>query len=423
VRGTLDTYVTGIDAPDDVTVVFTLSQAYSPGLYDLGHQPIVPEHIWKDVTDPATYTNENPVGTGPFTEVGTFEAQYYEILKNPNYWQEGKPYIDGLRFPTYPTNDQANLGMVNGDIDWASHFVPDIEKTYIEKDPEHFHYWFPPTGATVHLYANTTRPPFDDVNVRKAISMALDRDQMVTVAMYDYTHPADATGMSDEFNPFKPEDVVAAGDWVSMNVDKANELLDAAGLAKDGDVRKLADGTAMEYEILVVTGWSDWVSSCQIMAKNLEEIGIKASVKSYDYPAWIDLVQKGDFDLSIGWGEEGPTPYNFYRGLMSSKTRMEPGEVGIQNWHRFASPEADALLDQFATTSDPDEQAQTVGELAKLYSDSAPAIPLFPGPAWGEFNTMRFTDFPSEENPYALLSCFAFPDALIVLNTIKPVEQ
>ena len=55
-----------------------------------------------------------------------------------------------------------------------------------------------------------------------------------------------------------------------------------------------------------------------------------------------------------------------------------------------------------------------------LFADNAPLIPLFPGPDWGEFNTMRFTDFPSEENPYALLAGYENPERLIQLTTIKP---
>ena len=129
------------------TIVITFKQVFTPALYDVGEQMIVPEHIWKDVEDPITFLNENPVGTGPFTGVGAFQPQYYEVLKNPNYWQEGKPYIDGFRAPLYPNNDSANLALVGGEIDQASNFVPDIENTYVAKDPEHFHYWFPAVGS------------------------------------------------------------------------------------------------------------------------------------------------------------------------------------------------------------------------------------------------------------------------------------
>jgi len=123
-------------------VAFKFKSGYTPALYDLANQIVVPEHIWKDVSDPLTWTNDNPVATGPFTEVTKFESQIYVIEKNPYYWQEGKPAFQGIRFPAYADNDAANLALVNGDLDWAGNFVPDIENTYVAKNSENNHYYF-----------------------------------------------------------------------------------------------------------------------------------------------------------------------------------------------------------------------------------------------------------------------------------------
>lgn len=421
-RAVLDGYVTTIEAPDDTTAVFTFSEPFTPGLWDLGESMIVPEHIWKDVDDPVTFTNENPVGSGPFTEIGTFEAQYYEVLANPNYWQEGMPYIKGLRFPALPDNDSANLATVNGEVDWASNFIPDIESAYVAKDPEHFHYWFPSTGDEVMLYVNCTKAPFDDVNVRKAFSMAIDRAQIVQIAMYDYTQPADATGLSDAYPTWKNQAAVDGGAAaVTLDLDAANKLLDDAGLIRDGDVRKLPDGSEMSYEINVVTGWSDWVQSVQIIAQNFEEIGVKLEVKAYDFAAWYEKVTKGEFDVSIGWSAGGPTPYNFYRGQMSSLTYEDIGTVGNENWHRFKDADADKLLADFAASTDDAAKTDMINQLQMLFVEKFPAIPLFPGPQWGEYNSMRFTDFPNADNPYTILSCYGYTERLIALTTIKPV--
>lgn len=187
-------YVSSVTAPNATTVEFNFSQVFTPGFYDIINQVIVPEHIWADIEDPVKTTNENPVGTGPFTEVTIFQNQVFQVEKNPNYWQPGKPYIQGFRQPAYPGNEQANQATINGENDYAANFIPDIEKTYVSKDPENFGYWFPSVGATVMLYLNTTRAPFDNTDVRKAISMAIDRNQIVQVAMFDYTKPADVTG-------------------------------------------------------------------------------------------------------------------------------------------------------------------------------------------------------------------------------------
>lgn len=418
-------YLESVAAIDDTTVEFTFKEIFTVGLYDVMQQVIVPEHIWKDVADPVTFTNETPVGTGPFTEVSNFQNQIYEVRKNANYWQPGKPMIAGMRFPAYPGNDQANLATVNGENDWAGNFIPDIEKVFVAKDPAHHGYYFPSVGATVMLYLNTTRAPFDDVNVRKAISMAINREQIVSVAMYDYTKPADATGLSDAYPSYKSQAVVDAGDWVKLNVDEANRLLDTAGLARGADgTRALPDGTPLVYDINVVSGWSDWVSACNIIAQNLKEVGIQASVKSYDFSAWIDRVQKGEFDMSIGWSNGGATPLNYYRGQMATTTVKPVGEVSDQNWQRFGSAEADALLTRFASTSDAAEQKQYAEQLQQLFSDNAPALPLFPGPAWYQYNTSRFTGFPTRDDPYAQGSPFGTgtPEQLLVLTSVKPTE-
>lgn len=407
-----------IEATDDATVVFTFNEVNTIGLYDIGNQVIVPEHLWADVEDPVTYTNEEPVGTGPFTEVARFEAQIFELHANPNYWQEGKPYIRGLRMPAFPSNDAIQLATINGEIDWNANFIPDVENTFVAQDPENFHYWFPPTGAVVHLYLNTTVAPFDNVDVRKAVSMALDREQIVDIAMFGYTHPGDPTGLSDAFEEAKDETALAAG-WTTRNVDEANALLDAAGLAMDGNVRTLEDGTPLEFDLNVVSGWSDWVQSCEIMARNLSEIGFNVTVQPYDQTTWQTRVQNGDFTMSIGWSSQGSTVYNFYRGVMSSITLEDIGTSAGENWHRFALPEADELLVQFAATSDEAEQAEISAQLQQLYAERAPAVPLFPGPQWGEFNTRRFEGFPSDEDPYALLSTYS-TERGIVMTTVRP---
>lgn len=417
-------YIASVEAPNDTTAVFTFARVFTPGLYDIVHQNIVPEHVWQAVEDPVTFLNENPVGTGPFTEVTRFQNQIYAVGKNPNYWQEGKPYIAGMRFPAYPGNDQANLATINGENDWAGNFIPDIERTYVSKNPDNFGYWFPPTGATVMLYLNTTKAPFDDPNVRKAVSMAINREQIVTVAMYNYTKPADVTGLSDAYPNFKVEEPssLVDADWTQYDMAKANEMLDAAGLTMGPrGTRTLPDGTPLSFDINVVSGWSDWVSAVNIIAQNLKAVGIDASVKTYDFSAWFDRVQKGEFTASIGWSSGGATPFNYYRGQMSELSLVPVGEAAGENWHRFVNEQADELLAQFVSTSDPAEQQELATQLQEAFAETAPAVPLFPGPMWYEYNTTDFTDFPTEEDPYVVGSPFnAAAEALLVMTTIKP---
>lgn len=408
---------------DENTVEFRFERLYVPGFGEIAAQQIVPEHIWSAVEDPVTFPNEDPVGTGPFTEVRLFRHQVFELGRNPYYWQEGAPRVEALRMPALPSNDRANMALVFDEIDWAGNFVPAIDRVFVARAPDRHAYWFPLTGSTIFLYANTARPPFDDVRVRKAVSLGIDRELLVDVALFRYSRPSDPTALSDAFASWRDPEAAAAGDWVAYDVDRANALLDQAGyaLGEDG-FRVDDDGDRMTFEILTVSGWSDWVRAAQVITRGFAEIGIEASVRTFDFGAWFQRVQEGDFDLSLGWSYEGPTPYTFYRWLMASDTVLPVGEIAPGNWHRYGSARADSILAAFEGEADPDGQRRLAARLQRTFVDEAPAIPLYPNPSWAEFNIGRFDGFPTEDNPYADPSPNKFDrgECLLVLTRLSP---
>ena len=404
-------------------VDFTLRRVFYPALYEIAPQPIVPEHVWKEIADPVAFPNENPIATGPFTEVRVFQDQLYELGRNPYYWQPGKPAVEALRFPAYPGNERANLALVYDEVDWAGNFVPAIDRVFAGRDPAHHKYWFPLTGSTVFLYANTTHPPFDDVRVRKALSLAIDRALLVQVALYGYSRPSDATALSDAYAKWRNPQIAAGATWVRHDVAAANALLDEAGLLRGPDgLRRLPSGETLRYEVLTVAGWSDWVRAAQVIARGLREAGVDAQVRSSDFAAWFQRVQEGRFDLTLGWSMEGPTPYTFYRWLMSSATRLPVGQPAVGNWHRYRSAEADRALAAFETQADPARQRALIDDLQRVFSREAPALPLYPNVSWAEYNTSRFRNFPSAADPYADPSPNKWDqrECLLTLTSIEP---
>ena len=413
-------FVQEVRAVGDHVVELQFRRVYVPGLADVAQQMIVPAHVWSAVADPVTFANPSPVGTGPFTEVRVFRNQVYELGKNPFYWQPGKPKVEALRFLAYPGNEQANLALVEGDIDWAGDFVPSVERTYVRRDPAHNHYWFPLVGSMAFLYANTARAPFDDVRVRKALSMGIDRPKIVDVAMYGYTRPADGTGLTDAYAAWRDPSLAARG-WVTLDVAGANRLLDDGGYARGDDgIRRTHDGRPFHFDVEVVNGWSDWVRAGHVIAHDLRALGFDVKLRTYEFGAWYTRLGRGEFDLSIAWSVEGPNPYGFYRWLMSSRTVRPVGEMSGGNWHRFGDPEVDDLLARFEVTDDLPQQRALMAQIEARFVELAPAIPLFPNPAWGVFSTRRFTGFPSADNPYASLSPHREPERLIVLTTLEP---
>jgi peptide/nickel transport system substrate-binding protein len=419
----LNEYVDTISAPDDATVEMKFKTVFTPALYDLTLEMIVPQHIWKDVKDPVTFTNDTPIGTGPFTEVTKFQEQVFVVEKNPHYWQPGKPYFQGLINPSYPGNDQANLAIVNGDVDWAGNFIPDIEKTFVSRNPTDNHYFFT-NGDAVMIYLNTSVKPFDQPEIRKAISMGIDRKKVVNIAEYDYAPVLDDSGIGDQFKSWKAADASKAT-WTGYDPQAANDILDKAGYKKGADgIRIGPNGKPMKYELIAVSGWTDWISACQVVAQDMKDLGIDVTVSTPEYDSWYDSLSKKNYQWAIGWSSGGPTPYNFYRGQLSKLSVQKAGESADENWNRFVDPEADKLLAQFAQTSDLAQQQQLMSQIQMLFVKDAPALPLFPGPDWYEYITTRFTDFPSKDNPYDVGSPFNTPNnalnPLILLTTVKP---
>ena len=418
-------FLESVQVADDHTVDLRFKRVFIPGADEIAAQQIVPEHTWKNVKDPVAFANEHPVATGPFTEVLAFENQSYELGRNPHYWQPGLPKLRALRFPAFPGNDRANLALVFDEVDWAGNFVPAIDRVFVARRPADHGYWFPLTGSSIFLYPNTTRVPFNDVRVRKALSMAIDRELLIDVALYRYSKPADATGLSDAYSTWRDSVAVASGEWVHHDAKHAATLLDSAGvkLGADGK-RHLPGGKALSYEILCVSGWSDWVRAAQVIARGLREVGVDANVKTYDFSAWFQRVQEGNFDLSLGWSFEGPTPYTFYRWLMASSTVQPVGTASMGNWHRYGSATATRALTAFEGEADPAEQHRLCAEIQRVFAAEAPAIPLYPNPSWAEYNTSRIGGFPSKADPYADPSPNKFDrgELLLVLTHLAPKQ-
>ena len=415
-------YIDTVTAPDDQTVVFTFRQPHSLALYDLAEQNIVPEHIWASIEDPAAFTNENPVGTGPFTEVTNFTAEQYEVHRNPNYWQADQINFGGFKVLQGLSPDARTLATLDGDYDWTGSFIPNLDAVYVAQDPDNRGYFFPQTNTGVSLMLMTEQEPFGDPNVRKAISMAIDRELIVDIAMVGYTDPADVTGLSESFSSWKVDDPSALGTWTDYNVDEANRLLDEAGLEMNSDgVRVLPDGTPMVYDINVVSAFPNQLTAADIIVQNLDEIGIQVAINPMDYGGLYQALMMGDFDMSLFF-TGGSSPYVFYQYNMSTSTYAPAGQPTYgNNYARFASDEADALLNQWAATADPTEQQAIAEQAQQMFADNAPILPLYYQPSWEIYKTNNFTGFPTYEDPYAI----GIPDSgnsnmLLVVTHLEP---
>ncbi len=418
-------YLQSVTAPSATTVVLTLKQSYSPLLWYAGGQTyIVPQHLWASVGDPTKYTNTNPIGTGPYL-LDKFTPQQVSYKKNPSYWQPGKPQVDELNYPAYDGNQSVELDLDRGNLDWVGLFTPKIGQTFVARNPTKNHYWFT-SANVVMLYMNLDKFPFNQLPIRQAISDALDHEQMSQVGESGYEAVASPTGLILPGQQSWLDQTYSNLTPTSVNTSQANQLMQtamqAAGYTKGSDGIYAKAGKKLSFNLNVVTGWTDWVSDCQIIQNNLKAIGIGVNVNAMSQNSYQTAEQSGNYDMSISWSANGPTPFYFYNGLLSSKNTAPIGQTASTNWERWSDATTDQLLNQYATTTDPTSQQQAIAGLEKIMVNDVPSIPLLYGAFWYEYSTARFTGWPDASNAYAAPSPYTAPENEYVVEQLKPVS-
>ena len=432
-------YLDSVTANSATAVTLIFTRPNSVALQELGSQLIAPDHVWSAISEPAKYPNPDPVATGPFTKVTSFQAQSFDLMPNPTYWGNKRQDDDvgdstsssatastadhasvpGIRMLAFAGNDSANLAAVSGDVDWAPQYMADIQSAYIDKDPAHRHYWFPGADSTIQWTLNTTKAPYNDPAFRKALSQAIDRKTICATGMSGYAQPADPTGLGEGFQAWK-DPAVAALPLCTFDKAAAAAALDAAGYRLGADSKRHGlDGKPLALTIQVGSTSSDWLSVAQIIVQNLADVGISATIDSPDWTEVTAALETGTFETAVCWSTLGATPYTYYEATMSTQKVKPIGTHALENYHRFGDQRATELLSQFAATTDRARQVEICHEIQQRYADQLPVIPLFPGPVWGAYTDEHFTGWPSQDHPYASLSTRS-ATTVLVLNSLRP---
>lgn len=395
-------------------VTFTLKSEDSSAPIIVLAVPIVPEHVWADQADPVTFTNENPVGTGPYV-LGDFNANQYKMEKNEDYWQADKVAAEELVLPA--ANSQ--LDVVNNGYDWAYAFMSDVENTWNAAD-EGNEYWFP-AGGTVGIAPNLTKAPYDDVNFRRGMSLALERG---IIAENASEGTVGAAGQQGLLLPTQEEwltDAIPDEGMVTQDTAAAEAAFAEAGYTLEGGKLVDAEGNQATMTITTPNGWTDWLRAVQEIQKQYMAIGIDVKVNQPQPAAYFKAVQDGDFDVAMtSFGGNGSV-YQGYYNLLSSDFNRPLGETAPSNYQRYSNPDVDALLTEFRTTVDEDRQKELAGELQEVMYNDVPVVSVYYAGLWGLFSDKSFTGWPDAENPYMTPTPYA-ASALVVLTTITKAD-
>ena len=391
--------VESVKATNDTTVVVTFNRVNVPLFSAIAQNMIVPEHLWASVKDPVTYANEEPIGTGPFV-AETYSQQAVRVLKNPNYWMKGQPYVDAVAWFSTSGNDASLLKMLKGETDYGYVSIPDPKKDYTSKG-ENFSYWWPVNSVNA-LYLNNLKAPFSDVAFRRAIAQAIDTKDVADKAYAGVVPAADPTGIiPGQQKQWKPSDVAALAP--KFNPAAADAALTAAGYKKNAQgVRLGKDGKALpSFKILVGAGWTDFITIAQVVGENLKTLGIKTSIDQQEYPAYAGSLQSATYDMGVSWGwGSGPTPYYLYFQSFAPEFSAPVGKQASSNLSHFTNPDLTKAIIAFSSTSDAAAQKKAVGTMVSVVLKNQPWIPLTARTSFNVYNTSRLTGFPTAENPY-----------------------
>ena len=221
--------IDSIETPDPMTVVFHLSSPFGPFLTNMATNGQIVNRTAIETGDPA----RGPVGTGPFKFVEWVQGDHITMTRNDDYYEDGHPYLDTITFRFLPVDQSRITALTSGELDWVDaiplQLVPSLSQD------ERFNYVTSPVaGIPDYLAMNTAVPPFDDVRVRQAVALAVDRAAIRAVA-YLGTGELGLTEMPTGSVWYDDTGIFAA----ERDLDRARELLAEAGYPDGSEHRIL----------------------------------------------------------------------------------------------------------------------------------------------------------------------------------------
>ncbi|MGY1642894.1 ABC transporter substrate-binding protein [Geodermatophilus sp. SYSU D00703] len=337
--------VTAVEAPDPQTVVLRLSQPTPNLLERIGSfkgMAILPD----GAADQVDLTTE-AVGTGPF-RLESSDASSTVLTAYEDHWG-GAPSVDGVEF-RYITEPAAALtALQNGEVQWTDN-IPPQQIESLEGD-DSIELQTTPSVDYWYMSMNYERPPFDNRDVRRAISFAVDRAAVAEAAWFGAAQPNQTAIPQDSFfySDYAPFD---------RDPDQARQLLAQAGVQ-----------TPLTMGLMVTDEFPETVTAAQVVASQLEEVGITVEIETLDFATWLDRQGQGDFDaFLLGWlGNLDPAAYYQEQHVTG----------GSNNYQGYSNPEVDALLQQGATATDDAARKQAYDQAAQLIVDDVSYLYLY----------------------------------------------
>ena len=351
--------------------------------------PIIPKHVFGDGQPLATHPrNANPVGSGPFRLVEFKPGEHIVMERFDGYWRKDRPLIDRLIIREYKDLASMLLAFEKGEIDVHSGMTDprDIERAKKAPNLVVVGDSGPAIGPLIWLAFNTKHPQLSDKRVRQAINYAIDKD-FILKSLYGGVHKR-ATGPIASGSPFYNPKV----EPYALNLKKATDLLDAAGL------KPKADGMRLSLAVDAIPGTDRPIQ--EYLKPGLAKAGIDVTVRiSPDFPGWARRVSTYQFDMTLdsvwNWGDP---VIGVHRTWLSSNIREG---VIWSNTQSYSNPKVDQLLAQAGREMDPAKRKALYGEFQSIVVDDCPVAFIYE-PSFHVGYTAKLQNRPT--SPWGLVS-------------------
>lgn len=354
-----------VDTPDPYTAIIRMSTphpaillAMSPALC-----PILPKHIYGDGQDLKSHPRNSVdiVGSGPFKFVDFKPGQRVTLERFDKFFLAGKPYLDKVIIDYTPDSSSLMLGFERGSIQMLPMVTIPTDLKRLADNPQVAltAKGYEGIGAINWLAFNLTKKPLSDLQVRKAIATAIDKNFVTKALMGGFATPADGPIVAS--SPFAVTDLVR----YPVDLKKAAAMLDAAGY-KPG-----ANGERFKLTIDYLPGADDQQKTvAEYIRAQLKKVGIAVEVRaSADFPAWAKRMATHDFDMSMdivfNWGDP---IIGVHRTYLSSNIKP----IVWTNTQSYNNPKVDELLNTAGSLLDATQRKAYYATFQKIVTDELP---------------------------------------------------
>ncbi len=330
--------ITDVEVVDPKTVRFHFSRAYAKQMLDVNEGVIFPSHVWgklpfSEWRKRADWFRDHLVCDGPFVLESWQPQQQIVLKRNERYFEPGLPRLDRVVIRIIPDQASTMTQLFNGELDFIPQVAP-AEAARVNADP-HLRlltYWF---RLSVVVSWNNTRPPFGDPDIRRALTLAIDRQTIVDTLWGKYARVADSPIIQAVWAhdaKLKP---------LPYDPAEARRILAAKGFRdSDGDGVLDRGGRPFAFELLSNAGNQQRNDAAVMIQAQLKKVGIKVTPRILEFATLIDATDRGDFDAAVeGFGMDTSLDLTSY-----FHTAAPNGDQ--RNSARYSNPEVDRLIEQ-----------------------------------------------------------------------------